>query len=215
MKLASSLILVSAGCATAFTPSTRFTNKNVANNQALSMSFENEVGAQAPLGYWDPLNFCYEQDQARFDRLRYVELKHGRISMLAVTGHMWTTAGNRLPGDIDYHGTSFASIKSGLAGLSDIPTAGLVQIIALIGFLELFVMKDVKGEAEFPGDFRNGFGPGWAKLSDEEKLAKRAIELNNGRAAQMGILGLMVHEKISGEPYIINALLGYPSGFNE
>ena len=27
-------------------------------------------------------------------------------------------------------------------------------------------------------------------------MRKRAIELNNGRAAQMGILGLMVHEKM-------------------
>ncbi len=27
-------------------------------------------------------------------------------------------------------------------------------------------------------------------------MKKRAIELNNGRAAQMGILGLMVHEKL-------------------
>jgi hypothetical protein len=33
---------------------------------------------------------------------------------------------------------------------------GLSQIIAFIGFLELFVMKDVTGEGEFPGDFRNG-----------------------------------------------------------
>lgn len=27
-------------------------------------------------------------------------------------------------------------------------------------------------------------------------MKKRAIELNNGRAAQMGILALMVHEKL-------------------
>ena len=47
------------------------------------------------------------------------------------------------------------------------------------------------------------------KSSDEDKLQKRAVELNNGRAAQMGILGLMVHEQLSGEPYVINALLGY------
>ena len=33
-------------------------------------------------------------------------------------------------------------------------------------------------------------------LSSSQKLQKRAIELNNGRAAQLGILGLMVHEKI-------------------
>ncbi len=52
-------------------------------------------------------------------------------------------------------------------------------------------------EAEFPGDYRNGaIDYGWDKLSNEDKLKKRAIELNNGRAAQMGILGLLVHEPL-------------------
>ncbi|KAL3913847.1 MAG: hypothetical protein SGARI_000449 [Bacillariaceae sp.] len=150
-------------------------------------------------------------DQARFDRLRYVEVKHGRIAMLAVLGHIHTTFGARVPGDIDYSGTSFASIKTGIAGLNDIPQAGLLQIAAFIGFLEVFVMKD-KGSGEYPGDLRNGMFK-W-NASEEEKLQKRAIELNNGRAAQMGILGLMVHEQLSGEPYVINALFGNPSNFN-
>mmetsp|Transcript_4847 Transcript_4847/g.8016 ORF Transcript_4847/g.8016 Transcript_4847/m.8016 type:complete len:207 (+) Transcript_4847:95-715(+) len=181
------------------------------SSSAMSMSFENELGAQAPLGFWDPLGYVQGQDQERFDRLRYVELKHGRIAMLAVAGHLHTSAGNRLAGDIDYSGHSFADMKVGIAGLSDIPTNGLLQIFAFIGFLEIFVMKDVKGNGEFPGDFRNGFGFGWDKYSEEEKTQKRAIELNNGRAAQMGILGLMFHEQMTGEPYMINAFLGYPS----
>jgi len=33
-------------------------------------------------------------------------------------------------------------------------------------------------------------------FDDETKYKKRAIELNQGRAAQMGILALMVHEKL-------------------
>mmetsp|Transcript_12760 Transcript_12760/g.18119 ORF Transcript_12760/g.18119 Transcript_12760/m.18119 type:complete len:231 (+) Transcript_12760:3-695(+) len=210
MKTAAVLSLL-AGSAAAFAPAA--TTKSATQ---LAASFESEVGAQKPLGFWDPLNFVLDQDQSRFDRLRYVELKHGRIAMLAITGHITTSSGVRLSGDIDYSGTSFASIKSGLAGLSDVPTGGLLQILAFIGFLEVFVMKDVNGTGEFPGDFRNGFLDfGWDKYSDEEKLEKRAIELNNGRAAQMGILGLMVHEKIGGDPYIINAISGFPSHFNE
>merc|ERR1740128_832187 len=208
MKLA--IVSLLAGSAAAFAPAT----PSAAKSQ-LGMSFDNELGAQRPLGYWDPLNFCLDQDQARFDRLRYVELKHGRIAMLAISGHLHTSAGNRLGGNIDLAGTPFSSIKTGIAGLSDVPTAGLIQIVAFIGFLELFVMKDVTGKGEFAGDFRNGFDFGWDKYSEEEKLSKRAIELNNGRAAQMGILGLMVHEKLSGEPFVINSLLGYSSHFNE
>ena len=59
-------------------------------------------------------------------------------------------------------------------------------------------MREVPGAgAEFPGDFRNGYlDYGWEDFDDETKLQKRAIELNNGRAAQMGILGIMVHESL-------------------
>ena len=44
---------------------------------------------------------------------------------------------------------------------------------------------------------------------------RKAVELNNGRAAQMGILALMVHEKLDNNPYIINSLLGAPVAFNQ
>jgi Chlorophyll A-B binding protein len=57
-------------------------------------------------------------------------------------------------------------------------------------------MQDVTGESTFPGDYRNGFDFGWDKQSAAWKKNKRAIELNNGRAAQMGILGIMVHEQL-------------------
>jgi hypothetical protein len=136
-------------------------------------------------------------DQAKFDRLRYVEIKHGRISMLAVVGYLISAAGIRLPGDIDFSGTSFASIPAGFPALTAIPKAGLLQIVAFVGFLELAVMKDVTGESEFVGDFRNGaIDFGWNTFDAETQLKKRAIELNQGRAAQMGILALMVHEKL-------------------
>jgi hypothetical protein len=59
-------------------------------------------------------------------------------------------------------------------------------------------MRDIPDTGnEFVGDFRNGYIDfGWDTFTEEEQMSKRAIELNNGRAAQLGILGLMVHEKI-------------------
>jgi len=69
------------------------------------------------------------------------------------------------------------------------------------------VMKDVTGEGEFVGDFRNGaLDFGWDTFDEETKLSKRAIELNNGRAAMMGILGLMVHEQLGGSVPIVGEL---------
>merc|ERR1712232_25597 len=66
---------------------------------------------------------------------------------------------------------------------------------------ELAVMKDSANGAapgEFVGDFRNGsLDFGWDTFDEETKLSKRAIELNNGRAAQCGLLGLMIHEKLN------------------
>ncbi|CAJ1969130.1 unnamed protein product [Cylindrotheca closterium] len=209
------ILLLLAASASAFTPTAGTVEKQTQSSSTSLLAFDSELGAQAPLGFFDPLGLLEDADAERFERLRYVELKHGRISMLAVLGHMFTTGGLRLPGDIDYHGTSFASIPSGIAGLSKIPGAGLAQIFAFVGFLELVVMKDVTGEAEFPGDFRNGaLDFGWDVFSVDEQNRKRAIELNNGRAAMMGILGLMVHEMLDNNPYVINSLVGAPIDFN-
>jgi hypothetical protein len=147
---------------------------------------------------WDPLGLLTSEE--RYERLRYVEIKHGRISMLAVLGQIVTKAGIRLPGDIDFNGTSFSSIDTGAKAFSQVPAAGWLQMFLFVGFLELFVMKDSANGAppgDFPGDFRNGFIDfGWDNFTEQDKDRKRGIELNNGRAAMMGILALMVHEQL-------------------
>eukprot|EP00815_Leptocylindrus_aporus_P006945 CAMPEP_0116061510 /NCGR_PEP_ID=MMETSP0322-20121206/7132_1 /TAXON_ID=163516 /ORGANISM="Leptocylindrus danicus var. apora, Strain B651" /LENGTH=209 /DNA_ID=CAMNT_0003546491 /DNA_START=43 /DNA_END=672 /DNA_ORIENTATION=+ len=190
----------SAIAATLLASAAAFAPSQVANTQTSLKAFENEIGVQEPLGFYDPLNLLDGADQARFDRLRYVELKHGRISMLAFLGQITTRAGLHLPGSIDLEGDSFDSYPDGLAALfgdDAIPSAGFGQLILFVGLLELFVMKDVTGTAEFPGDFRNGaLDFGWDTFSPKQQAFKRGIELNNGRAAMMGILGLMVHEEI-------------------
>mmetsp|Transcript_29591 Transcript_29591/g.71532 ORF Transcript_29591/g.71532 Transcript_29591/m.71532 type:complete len:198 (-) Transcript_29591:164-757(-) len=159
-------------------------------------AYEDALGSQPPLGFFDPLGMLDNASEERFDRLRYTELKHGRIAMLAVVGFLTNYAGVRLPGDIDYSGTSFASIPAGAAAISKVPVGGWGQIFAFILALE-FIMRDNSGTGEFPGDFRSGtIDYGWDEFDEETKLQKRAIELNNGRAAMMGILGLMVHEQL-------------------
>lgn len=123
-------------------------------------AYEDALGSQPPLGYFDPLNLLESGSEERFDRLRYVEIKHGRICQLAFLGNIITRAGIHLPGNIDYAGNSFDSFPNGWAavyGPDAISRAGVYQIIAFVGFLELFVMKDVTGQGEFVGDFRNGY----------------------------------------------------------
>mmetsp|Transcript_25460 Transcript_25460/g.37649 ORF Transcript_25460/g.37649 Transcript_25460/m.37649 type:complete len:117 (-) Transcript_25460:49-399(-) len=105
--------------------------------------------------------------------------------MLAVVGYLVTYAGVRFPGAED--------IPCGFAALPAVPGMVWAQMIATWATMEA-ANRDI-GMSEFPGDFRNGFIDfGWDKQSDAWKESKRTIELNNGRAAQMGITALMVHD---------------------
>ena len=201
------IIAAIIGSAAAFAPAP------VAKSASALSAFESELGAQAPLGFFDPLGLLDDADQERFDRLRYVEIKHGRIAQLAFLGNIITRAGVHLPGDIDYSGHSFDSVPNGWAAINGpdaISGSGLAQIILFVGTLELGVMKDSANGAapgDFPGDFRNGaLDFGWDSFDEETKLTKRAVELNQGRAAMMGILGLMVHEQLGGELPIVGSM---------
>lgn len=165
--------------------------------KAAAGGFAAELGVQPPLDFWDPLGLLDGKDQERFDRLRYVEIKHGRIAMLAVVGYITTEFGYRLPGAIDSAGDTFDSIPAGFASLSAMPAAGLVQILTFIGLLEISWWK--QDPNSFPGDFgASSFPVGFIdkRYSEAQKLDYRAKELNQGRAAQMGILALMVHEQL-------------------
>ena len=187
-------ILASLVSAAAFAPASR-----VARSSALKMNFEDALGAQPPLGFFDPLGLLKDADEDRFNRLRTVEIKHGRISMLAILGHIVTTAGYRVP-------LGPNEVKAGLAVFDTLPTSGLAFTILTIGAIEL-------------GFNSEGFKDGLEEYCESTypDLAtdrRKAVELNNGRAAQMGILALMVHEKLDNNPYIINDLLGAPVAFN-
>ena len=155
-----------------------------ASTTTLASAFEDELAAQAPLGFFDPFGMLSgDAEEDRFSRLRYVEIKHGRISMLGVVGYLVAEAGIRLPGDVDFSGLAFADVPNGFAAFNTISGAGIAQVVAFIGALELGVMKDITG-GEFVGDFRNdAFDLGWDTFDEETKLSKRAIELNQGRAA--------------------------------
>ena len=139
----SAIIAAVIGSAAAFAPAP------VAKTTTAVNAFEDELGAQPPLGFFDPFGMLSgDVTQERFDRLRYVEIKHGRIAQLAFLGQIVTRAGIHLPGNIDYAGNSFDSFPNGVAALigdNAIPFEGQGQIIAFIGLLEVAFMRDVPG----------------------------------------------------------------------
>merc|ERR1740130_56616 len=154
-----------AGSAAAFAPAP------AARSVTTLAAFESELGVQPPLGFWDPLGLLDDADQERFDRLRYAEIKHGRISMLAFLGNIFTRAGFHWDNKIDYAGSSFDSFPNGWAaiwGPDAIPVRGTAQLFSLIGLMEVAFMKDIPGTGnEFPGDLRNGWLDfGWDTFDD-------------------------------------------------
>mmetsp|Transcript_37305 Transcript_37305/g.54633 ORF Transcript_37305/g.54633 Transcript_37305/m.54633 type:complete len:205 (+) Transcript_37305:42-656(+) len=197
MKVAATLLAL-AGSAAAFAPA----QQQRASSALEAKPFSDALGAQAPLGLFDPLGLIADGDEDKFNTLREYEIKHGRVSMLAVTGYLVTAAGIRFPGaeNIPDGLKAFPALLESRDGINVLLQMGAFFVVAEI------VNRDadwLDNEAEFVGDYRNGaLDFGWDKFDDATKLKKRAVELNNGRAAMMGILGLMMHEQIEGNPVI-------------
>jgi hypothetical protein len=126
-----------------------------------------ELGAQAPLGFWDPLGFC--EDEEKFKDFRAKELKHGRLAMMGAVG-MLTQSIVQVPG-MEGVPKNVSAIANG-NGL-----VGGVAIFAIIGLLEAVVfVQDPKKE---PGNFGNPF----PLIGDDYSMEMRGKELNNGRMA--------------------------------
>ena len=66
MKLA--VLSLLATSAAAFAPA----SQKASSSALLASPFAGELGAMAPLGYWDPLGLCKDGDEEKFARLRYV-----------------------------------------------------------------------------------------------------------------------------------------------
>ena len=75
-------------CTTIVASTTAFALSKVAHTSTALNAFESELGIQPPLGFSNPLELLDNADKERFDRLRYVEIKHGCISQLVFLGQI-------------------------------------------------------------------------------------------------------------------------------
>eukprot|EP00434_Breviolum_minutum_P045928 symbB.v1.2.041291.t1/scaffold8023.1/size13809/2 len=161
-------------------------------------AFENELGVQAPVGFWDPVGFTADGDVAAFKRRRSVELKHGRISMMATMGYITPEVVGKLPGFLSPSaGLKFADIPNGLAAVSKVPVAGWAQIAAYFGFVEFSGGFD-DYKTGTPGDY--GFKV-LTSSDPEEKTKKLSAELANGRLAMMAIIGMFFQDGLTGSAW--------------
>merc|ERR1712222_119904 len=161
-------------------------------------AFENELGVQAPAGFWDPLGFTADGNVASFKRRRSVELKHSRICMLAAIGYMQPELTGKWPGDLSPSaGVKFADIPNGLAAISKVPALGWAQIVAYCGFCELSAGSD-DWKTGTPGEY------GFKVLTSSypaEKTKKLSAEIANGRLAMMAIIGMFFQDGLTGSAW--------------
>merc|ERR1719238_1750496 len=161
------------------------------------MKAEGEIGVTPPLGVYDPLGLLNEPvEYPRRSYRRYVELeiKHGRIAMLATLGVITTEAGFRWPGYLSKSlDLKFSDVPGGaLDSYAAVPAIGWLQIVAFVVFLEL--AWGATDPSKEPGDVG---GATWIRYDDPEvKKFKLNAERNNGRAAMMGITGMMLHNAL-------------------
>jgi light-harvesting complex I chlorophyll a/b binding protein 1 len=193
-----------AGSAAAFAPA-----QTAQTSSALQVS-ELELGVTEPLGVYDPLGWMATQPES-FERRRAVERKHGRVAMAAVVGVI--VHNNHIVFD-GYLSPSadlkFADVPTGMAGIATVPTAGLAQILAFFALVELAWMPASK----YDGDY--GVGYFGTNVEDpEEKARKLNVEINNGRAAMMGIFGNMVAEQLTGQTMYEQYSAGHISPFGD
>ena len=79
-----------------------------------------------------------------------------------------------------------------------LPQAGWAQIVAVVAILDNSLFA--QDPALPPGDVVGDKIP-WVRYSDPAvKEFKLNAERNNGRAAMMGIIGMMIHEGLTGNP---------------
>jgi light-harvesting complex I chlorophyll a/b binding protein 1 len=178
-----------------------------------------EVGVLPPLGRWDPLQIR-EQGPERYRRFVEMEIKHGRLAMAGFLGVLTTYSGVRFPG---YLSTSenikFSDIPGGaISSWAALPTAAWFQIVIFISFCEInFLKQDPEKEpgdvvppgvpwARYPDGYDVWLGDGSTKQVGKDELIlgrtwKLNAERNNGRAAMMGMTGLIIHEALTGNPF--------------
>jgi len=186
------------------------------------------------VGFWDPLNIVTEETSPEtIGWFRHAEIKHGRVAMAGFVGYLvqangiyfpWNIKGplGFIPGCEGIETTSFADIGAA-GGPADqwdaLPTAAKVQIICVVGFLEMWGETSIALEADGEKHYVRGGKPGYypkltggrfphpvplnlwdpfgftAKLSPERKEKALLAEVNNGRLAMIGLFGLISASK--------------------
>merc|ERR1711968_65011 len=178
-------------------------------------------GLTGPLGFFDPLGFCSADDitEGKIKFYREVELKHGRVGMLAALG--FVVGENFHPlfgGDIDvpaylaFQQTPLQTFWPAVVFAIAIP-----EIFSVFTFETPALFSGaLTGKAGMPWTIRSdheagdlGFDPLGLKPTDPAELKEmQTKELNNGRLAMIAAAGMIVQELATKEKLFMLAVGG-------
>jgi hypothetical protein len=172
----------------------------------VKLKAEDMAGVSGPLGFWDPVGFSTDCSEGKLLFYREVELKHGRVGMLASVGFLV--------------GEQFHPL---FGGNIDVPSYVAFQqtplqtfwpaVVAAIAIPEVFsvftfnppeaALSPGKGPwtlktGRVPGDFN--FDPLGIKPQDPKEFKEmQTKELNNGRIAMLAAAGMIAQELATGQ----------------
>ena len=159
------------------------------------------AGVSAPLGLFDPLGFSAGAGEGRVRFFREVELKHGRVAMLAAVGFL--VGENFHPlfgGDIDVPSyIAFQETPLQPAWPVVVLLIAIAEIFSCFSFQSPFggELWTIRADHE-PGNL--GFDPLNLKPSSAAELKlMQTKELNNGRTAMIAIAGMVAQELATGQ----------------
>jgi len=165
-------------------------------------------GITAPFGFFDPVGFCSNDNGAegaategkvRF--YREVEIKHGRIAMLAALGYPVAEQFHPLfGGQIDV--PSFVAFQQTPLQTFWPAVVFVIAVTEVLSIIPAFENPNIEGWAiknsHAAGDY--GFDPLGLKPSDPEEFKlMQTKEINNGRLAMLAIAGMVAQEAATGQ----------------
>jgi hypothetical protein len=189
-----------------------------------------------PIGFFDPLGFTQgeyggQTNEANIGWLRHAEIKHGRVAMAGFIGFCFHENSIHFP--FPFTPSWDWSASEGVSALTvcdNVPDIGKYQIVAAIGFLEWWSeLSDVlekQGEKHYMRGGKPGYYPnfqggalslydpfGAAKsMSEDQKAKRRAMEINNGRLAMIGLTSLISEANIPGSVPFLQGLIKHYEG---
>lgn len=157
------------------------------------------AGVTAPFGFFDPLGFSSGISEGRMRFYREVELKHGRLGMLAALGFLLAEQFHPLfGGDIDVP-SYLAFQQTPLQAFWPVVVLAIsiAEVYSVFSFNSPFGGEpwSIRSDHE-PGNL--GFDPMDLKPTDPKELKEmQTKELNNGRLAMLAAAGMIAQEFVT------------------